>query len=171
MGTAFLANVHHSKHPHVKAWLQEAWAGSRQGVPDRWGRAHLVGTAMPHLGAVVVQLEGQHHSPVDVDFLGPINVLRADLQAGTGALPGKLGSLRVGDVTDLILLSGSLGWGEDTTHFPTLSAYSQRGQRWGHQIPGCPCGCLLALSGHCRSPLWAKWSLPSFHHLLPLVQQ
>ena len=64
----------------------------------------------PHLGGVVVQTEGQHHGPVDVDLLGPINGLRADLQAGARALPGKLGSLRGwGDGVDLTPLSGGRG--------------------------------------------------------------
>lgn len=105
---------------------------------------------MPHLGAVVVQLEGQHHGPVDVDFLGPVNILRADLQAGTGALPGKLGSLRVGDVTDLILFSGSLGGGAGGPHtFPnTLSLQPERAE------VGAP---------NSRVPLWvpagSEWPL------------
>lgn len=32
-----------------------------------------------HLGVIVVQLKGQGHSTIDMDLLGPINVLRADL--------------------------------------------------------------------------------------------
>ena len=56
-----------------------------------------MGTVTAHLGGVVVQLEGQHHGPVDVDLLGPVDGFRADLQAGACALPGKLGSLGLGD--------------------------------------------------------------------------
>ena len=80
----------------MKAWLQMPGLAAAQwgGWPHEAGTAGP--TATPHLGAVTVQLEGQHHGPVDVDFLGPVDVLRADLQARTGALPGELGSLRVG---------------------------------------------------------------------------
>lgn len=48
---------------------------------------------VPHLSVIVVQLKGQHHGPIDVDLLGPINVLRANFQASACTLPGKLGSL------------------------------------------------------------------------------
>lgn len=70
-----------------------------EGMAPRGGWSHPVGMATPHLRHVVVQLEGQHHGPIDVDLLGPINGLRADLQARAGALPGELGSL--GDGEDL----------------------------------------------------------------------
>lgn len=48
---------------------------------------------MPHLSAVVVQLEGQHHGSIHMDLLDPINVLRADLQPSACTFPSELGSL------------------------------------------------------------------------------
>lgn len=49
---------------------------------------------LTHLGGVVVQLEGQHHGPIDVDLLGTINSLRAHFQARACTLPRELGALR-----------------------------------------------------------------------------
>lgn len=70
------------------------------------GWPYLVGMLTPHLGAVVVELEGQHHSSVYMNFLGPINVLWTHLQTRARTLPGKLGSLRGrGSGADLMVLS------------------------------------------------------------------
>lgn len=56
----------------------------------RYMGTHLT---VSHLSAIVVELKGQHHGPVDMDLLGPINVLRTDLQASACTFPSKLGSL------------------------------------------------------------------------------
>lgn len=72
--------------PQCPPWTSNAPSDAIPGCPKQdwtqtegqgWG-AYL---ASPHLGGVVVQLEGQHHCPIDVDLLGSIDVLRADLQA------------------------------------------------------------------------------------------
>lgn len=105
----------------------------------------------PHLGAVVVQLEGQRHGPVDVDLLGPVDVLRADLQAGSRALPGKLGSLGVGGGADRSFMGG-LG---SSSHISQYTQPTARGQRWGTNFPGA--------TGLLPPPPGARWPLPSFH--------
>lgn len=133
--TCIPAQTHPSQLPGVNAWPPGARSGSGREVPAGGGATGGVPTACgqpPHLGAVVVQLEGQRHGPVDVDLLGPVDVLRADLPAGSCALPGKLGSLRVGGGAD----RSFMGAWEQLTYFPMHSAYSQRAEV-GHQLPGC----------------------------------
>lgn len=109
----------------------------------------------PHLGGVVVQLEGQHHGPVDVDLLGPIDGFRADLQARARALPGKLGSLGVGGWSRRLC-----SWGPGVARpFPLAASL----QPWRADRGGGCCGALQARSAH---GVPAVGRLASARHLL-----